>query len=186
MKILVLNGSPRKNGDTAALLEAFLTNLGGEVYQIHAYDGQIHPCTDCRWCVTHAACALQDAMQEVYTRIDEADVIVMASPIYFSELTGPLLSVASRLQYLWVSKYLRKTPVLSEKTRYGVILLAGGGDGAADKAISTATCLLHQMGAEVYGMVCSHNTNHVPVAEDAAALAQVRTLQQAILAEFAK
>ncbi len=186
MKTLILNGSPRKSGDTAALLQAFLTHLDGEVYQINAYDGHIHPCTDCRWCMTHASCAIQDAMQEVYTRISEADVIIIASPIYFSELTGPLLSVASRLQYLWVSKYMRKMPILSEKTRYGVILLAGGGDGAASHAISTATCLLHQMGAEVFGTVCSHNTNHVPAAEDAAALAQVRALQQAISEEYAK
>lgn len=182
MKTLIFNGSPRRQGDTAAMLDVLRAQLGGEFHQIDAYTCGIRPCIDCRWCFSHAGCVVQDEMQAVYRHIDEADNIVIASPIYFSELTGSLLSVMSRLQALWVSKFIRKEPLLREKTRQGVILLAGGGDGTADKAISTATCLIHQMGAEVAGIVCSHDTNHIPAAQDAPALAQIRQIADTLKA----
>ncbi len=184
MKTLIFNGSPRKNGDTASLLHVFKEAIGGDIQQIDAYFCKIKPCSDCRHCWTHHGCAIRDEMQRVYTLIDEADNIVIASPIYFSELTGALLNILSRLQYLYVSKTFRATDTLTEKRRNGVILLAGGGDGAPTRAAETAACLLHQMDAEVIGTVCSHNTNRLPACQDTAAKANIRTLAKKILSHI--
>lgn len=184
MKTLIFNGSPRKNGDTASLLRVFKEAIGGDIQQIDAYFCKIKPCSDCRYCWTHHGCAIRDEMQRVYTLIDEADNIVIASPIYFSELTGALLNILSRLQYLYVSKTFRATDTLTEKRRNGVILLAGGGDGAPTRAAETAACLLHQMDAEVIGTVCSHNTNRLPACQDTAAKANIRTLAKKILSHI--
>lgn len=112
--------------------------------------------------------------------INEADNIVIASPIYFSELSGSILNWASRLQYFWVSKNIRKEDVLNSKSRNGIIILTGGGDGSTEKAISTAKCLLHHMGAEVVGIVYSHNTNNVPAKEDKTAAKEINEIAERI------
>ena len=56
MKTLILNGSPRKNGDTAQLLELAKAQLQGTYYVVSAYTADIHPCIDCRHCRSHFTC----------------------------------------------------------------------------------------------------------------------------------
>ncbi|MDL2287036.1 flavodoxin family protein [Eubacteriales bacterium OttesenSCG-928-G02] len=97
MKTLIFNGSPRNNGGTATLIKELKINLAGEVEVISSYKSNISPCVDCRYCWTNDKCSLDDEMQKVYQLIDESDNIVIASPIYFSELTGSLLNLMSRL-----------------------------------------------------------------------------------------
>ena len=94
MKTLIFMGSPRLHGDTAGLLELLTRKLGGEWKIVDAYRARISPCIDCRYCRQHPGCSIQDEMQEVYKYIEDCDNIVIASPIYFSELTGKLLDVA--------------------------------------------------------------------------------------------
>ncbi len=169
MKTVILNGSPRQDGDTAALLSILKNELQGDIVQFDAYDGSIHPCTDCRHCYSQDSCTIHDAFDDLLDALDGANNVVIASPVYFSELTGPLLSVASRLQYIWISSQIRHRPVLSKRQRRGIVLLAGGGNGSYKKALDTATCLLHIMGTELIGSVCSVQTDHIPAAQDESA-----------------
>lgn len=97
MKTLIFNGSPRKNGGTATLIKELKSCLPGEVFIVESYRADISPCVDCRYCWTNEKCAIDDEMQNVYRHIDEADNIIIASPIYFGELTGSLLNLMSRL-----------------------------------------------------------------------------------------
>ncbi len=90
------------------------------------------------------------------------------------------MNFASRLQYLWVSKNIREDDVLKSKKRNGIIILAGGGDGTPDKAISTAKCLLHHMETEVVGIVYSYNTNSVPAKEDKTAAEEINSIAERI------
>jgi multimeric flavodoxin WrbA len=119
-------------------------------------------------------------MQNIFKMIDEADNIILASPIYFSELSGSLLQFASRLQYLWVSKNFRHETVLNEKNRNGVVILVGGGDGSPDTALKTAKCLLKHMGVTYVDSVCSHNTNVIPAKDDTVALNNIREIAERI------
>ena len=76
--------------------------------------------------------------------IQECDNILIASPIYFSELTGRLLDVGSRLQTYFCARFFRKEePIL--KPKKGAVILVGGGDGHMEKAYGTACTLLHHM-----------------------------------------
>lgn len=93
MKTLILNGSPRKNGDTAQLLELAKAQLQGTYHVVSAYTADIHPCIDCRHCQKQFGCIFADEMETVYTYLKDCDRILLASPIYFSELTGSLLAV---------------------------------------------------------------------------------------------
>ena len=167
MKTLILNGSPRKNGDTASLISIVSAALHGEVKLLNAYDCSIQPCVDCRYCITNSGCSIKDGMQEVYDFIVECDNILIASPIYFSQLTGALLNVASRLQTFYCARKFRgEKPI--EKTKKGAVILVGGGDGTMERAYHTARILLRQMNASsILPAVCFHDTNNRPAAEDA-------------------
>ncbi len=176
MKTLIFNGSPRKNGDTVSLLNVLKEQLSGEYKIIDAYRTNISPCLDCRYCKTQSGCAIQDEMQEVYAYLIDCDNVLIASPVYFSELTGPMLSVGSRLQTYFCGRFFRKEESgLTPKK--GAVLLVGGGDGKPDKAYETAKVLLKNMNCkEIHPLVCSHNTDRIPAIEDAQVVAGVEAI----------
>lgn len=166
MKTLIINGSPRVNGDTESLVNIILKNVMGECKVLNAYRCVISPCLDCRYCWKNSGCVINDEMQEIYTYIQECDNILIASPICFSELTGKLLDVGSRFQTYFCARFFRKEePII--KTKKGAVVLVGGGDGHSDKAYGTACILLHHLNCyNIYEAVCSHNTNEIPAIED--------------------
>lgn len=148
MKTFIINGSPRRNGGTSSIVAKLRESLRGEVTVLETYRCGISPCVDCRHCWTHAACAIDDGMREAYVQIDEADNIVIASPVYFAELTGPLLSWASRLQFFWTAAHFRHAPALRDRKRLGAVILVDGGDGCHEPALAMGKRLLRLMGAE--------------------------------------
>ena len=103
MKTLILNGSPRKNGDTAQLLELAKAQLQGTYHVVSAYTADIHPCIDCRHCQKQFDCIFADEMEAVYTYLKDCDRILLASPIYFSELTGSLLNARTLRRFSIIS-----------------------------------------------------------------------------------
>ena len=176
MKTLIINGSPRVNGDKASLIDIIRKNIAGECRVLNAYGSNISPCVDCRYCWEKEGCAIQDEMQEIYDYIQECDNILIASPIYFSELTGRVLDVGSRLQTYFCAEYFRgEKPIL--KPKKGAVLLVGGGDGYMEKAYETACVLLHHMNChDIHEIVFSHNTNVTPAIENEQALAGVQRI----------
>ena len=177
-KTLIFNGSPRKNGDTAALLRILTAELTGEFRVVDCYRAQISPCIDCRACRKEKKCVLMDDMQELYPYIEACDGVVIASPIYYAELTGKLLDAASRFQVYYSARFFRgEDPGLRPKK--GGVILAGGGDGDPRRPYATAKILLRQLNVqEIFPLVCSHGTNTLPAGEDAAAIAAVRNLAE--------
>ena len=105
MKVLVLMGSPRKNGNTAALLVPFckeLESAGAEVETVWLYDRDIRPCVACRTCQKDWAvfgCAQQDGVQEIFSKVLACDLLVLATPIYAWYCTPPMKSLLDRLVY---------------------------------------------------------------------------------------
>lgn len=176
MKTLILNGSPRINGDTVSLIKIVTKNITGEYKLINAYRCGIMPCVDCRYCWKNNGCAVNDEMQEIYDYIQECDNILIASPIYFSELTGKLLDVGSRLQTYFCARFFRKEePVV--KPKKGAVILVGGGDGHIDKPYETACTLLHHMNSyDIHEPVFSHNTNDRPAICDKQAVKGVDSI----------
>ncbi|MBR6506292.1 MAG: flavodoxin family protein [Clostridia bacterium] len=165
-KTLILNGSPRVKGDTVSLIDIITKNLDGEYKIVNAYRCSVAPCIDCRYCYEKEGCAIIDGMQAIYDYIQDCDNIIIASPIYFSELTGKLLDVASRLQTYFCARHFRnENPV--PKPKKGAVLLVGGGDGNMDKAYDTACCILKHINCtDVHKLIYSNRTNTRPAAED--------------------
>lgn len=166
MKTVIWNGSPRKKGDTASLIQRLRELLPGEITEVQACFCDIAPCVDCRYCWEHSGCCRKDGWQELEETLLSCDNVVLASPIYFSELTGPLLSVLSRLQQYFCARFFRgeSSPFAPKK---GGILLVGGGDGSPRRAQETAETLLHQMNCrEIFPPILCHNTNAAPALEE--------------------
>ena len=183
MKTIIFNGSPRKNGDTAAMIAEMKKQLHGEVIVLDCYREKISPCVDCRRCMKEAGCAIPDGMQKYYAALQECDCVVIASPVYYSLPSAPLLAVMSRLQTWFCASRFRKEPV-PIKSKRGGIILSGGGSGSADPAIDTCKRLLRVMRAKEIGpMALSLDTDHVPAAQDEVALAQARALAAFLNAE---
>ncbi len=176
MKTLIFNGSPRVAGDTAGLIDIVTERIKGDYKIVEAYRCKISPCVDCRYCWEKPGCVIDDEMQEVYEYIQECDNILIASPIYFSELTGKLLDVGSRLQTYFCGRFFRKEePILKKKK--GAVILVGAGDGNINKPYSTACTLLYHMNCEdIHEVVYSFNTNETPAMKDKETIAGVRSV----------
>lgn len=170
MKTLIFTGTPRKNGDTMALINEFVNHLEGEYKIIDAYDCIIQPCIDCRYCKEKPGCCINDEMQEIYDYIQGCDNIVIASPLYFSELSGQLLAIMSRLQTYFCARFFRKEEPI-KKDKKGGVFIVGGGDGSVENAYKTACILLHHLNSkEIAPVVYSHNTNNISSREDRKAM----------------
>jgi len=105
MNVLILMGSPHKQGNTAALLEPFcqeLTTNGAKTEVIRLYEREIQPCVACRSCQKDwdvFGCAIEDDLQEIAENVLESDLIVLATPIYSWYCTPPMKAVLDRLVY---------------------------------------------------------------------------------------
>ena len=170
MKTLIINGSPRKDGDTAALVGQLRRNLKGDVLEI-SDSSAIRPCIDCRYCRENPGCAIDDYMQEVYRCIAECDNVVLASPVWFSSLAGPLLNIASRLQTLWCARHFRgEIPDIRPKN--GAIILVGAQKGTETGPEAVALTIMGNMNVRRKEVirVYSMDTDNVPAALDAEAM----------------
>ena len=102
MKICIINGSPRREGNTAELLKPFrqrLTELGAELDEIFLKDFAVAPCLGCYACqqVQGAyGCAQKDDAEEVWRRAGQADLLVLATPIYSWYCTSHMKALLDR------------------------------------------------------------------------------------------
>jgi multimeric flavodoxin WrbA len=101
MKILVLNGSPRPNGNTAAMVSAFAdgaVQAGHEVTVIDIRQKKIAGCLACEYChgKGEGVCIQKDDMQEIYPLIDQSDMIVFATPVYYFAYTAQMQAAVNR------------------------------------------------------------------------------------------
>ena len=105
MRVCILMGSPRKQGNTAALLAPFCEELqvaGAEVETVWLYDRDIRPCVACRACQkdwTVFGCAQQDDVPAISDTILASSLIVLATPIYSWYCTPPMKALLDRLVY---------------------------------------------------------------------------------------
>jgi len=175
MKTLIINGSPRKQGDTVSLLNKLKEELAGEIVEISAYYDKIQPCIDCRWCWEEPRCVFKDKMDTIYD--DDFDNVVIASPLYMSGLTGPLISLASRFQVYYAAEHFLKNKIEIKKKKGGLILV-GGGDGTPTRAISYAKHMFKKMNATLDedDIIASLHTNELPAAQDEDAINKVKIL----------
>ena len=100
MNILILSGSPRKGGNTDLLVDAFAKGASPRhhVEVVSVYDYKVNPCIGCNSCFTREdyKCCQKDDMQIVYEKMANAEMLVIASPVYFYGLSAQLKAVIDR------------------------------------------------------------------------------------------
>ena len=107
MKVLAINGSPRKKWNTATLLEKALegaASQGADTELIHLYDLDFKGCTSCFACKlkggkSYGKCAMEDGLTPVLAKLANADAFLLGSPIYFGTVTGEMRSFMERLLF---------------------------------------------------------------------------------------
>ena len=117
MNILILSGSPRKGGNTKLLVEAFVKGASHkhhvEVVSVHDY--KVNPCMGCNACFKNEnnACIQKDDMSLIYDKMAVADMLVIASPVYFYGLSAQLKAVIDRFHNPIRDTYhIKKTALL--------------------------------------------------------------------------
>jgi multimeric flavodoxin WrbA len=111
MKVMAINGSPRKEWNTATLLEKALegaASQGAETELIHLYDLSFKGCKSCFACKTrggesYGRCAVEDDLTPILQRAAEADAIILGSPFYFGTASGEMRSFMERLMFPYLA-----------------------------------------------------------------------------------
>ena len=102
MKVLLLNGSPKANGNTSIALNemAKIFNAEGiETEIIHVGNKDVRGCVCCFHCKQHGKCAFDDIVNETAAKFKDADGLVIGSPVYYAGANGTLMSFVQRLFY---------------------------------------------------------------------------------------
>lgn len=102
MKVLVLNGSPRENGNTKRALDemiAIFDSEGVEVEYIQVGNMQIQGCRGCSACFKLGHCVIEDVIGEISKKLEECDGMVVGSPVYYAAANSTLTSLLDRLFY---------------------------------------------------------------------------------------
>ncbi|HCC00836.1 MAG TPA: flavodoxin family protein [Ruminococcaceae bacterium] len=101
MNILVISGSPRKNGNTEIMANVFseaAEKNGNTVSRVNLSGTKVGFCTDCEYCLTHqGVCVKKDGMDEIYEKMEKAELLVFASPIYYFGMSAQMAAVFDRL-----------------------------------------------------------------------------------------
>ena len=158
MNVLGIFGSPRRDGNTELLLEETLRGAetgGAKVTRLHLSEFTITPCKECHGCDNTGNCVILDDMQKIYPKLLEADVIILASPIFFYGVTAWTKALIDRCQALWSRKYLLKDPSLGKegKKRKGFFLSVGATKGPKvfEGAILTVKYFFDVLNADYVG-----------------------------------
>lgn len=105
--VLILSGSPRKGGNSDLLCDEFLRGAleaGNTAEKVFIRSKKIAPCAACYFCQSHGGeCAIKDDMTEVLDKMQAADVIVMASPVYFYSIDAQMKAVIDRCLARWTN-----------------------------------------------------------------------------------
>ncbi|MDR2171755.1 MAG: flavodoxin family protein [Planctomycetaceae bacterium] len=131
MKIIAINGSPRKNWNTATLLQKALDGAdsqNAETEMFHLYELKYRGCVSCFGCKRKDGdhtCALQDDLTPVLEKLKNADAIIFGSPIYFMSVTSGMSSFLERFLYPYIKYDLECPSLFSKKMLTGFIYTMG-------------------------------------------------------------
>ena len=129
MKLIAVNGSPRKTWNTGTLLSKALegaASQGAETELFHLYDYHFTGCISCFSCKTrngesYGKCAVKDDLTPIYAKIKEADALVLGSPIYFGDVSGEMRSFMERLLFPYLVYVFPPKTLFPKKIPVGMI-----------------------------------------------------------------
>jgi multimeric flavodoxin WrbA len=129
MYVITINGSPRKEWNTATLLKKALEGallLEAKTELVHLYDLNYTGCTSCFACktrrgVSYGRCAVKDDLSPILKKIEETDALILGSPIYFGTVSGEMKSFMERLLFPFLTYTDPPTSLFPKKIPTGII-----------------------------------------------------------------
>jgi multimeric flavodoxin WrbA len=133
MKVIAFNGSPRKNWNTATLLNKALegaASQGAATELIHLYDLNYKGCMSCFACKTkggnsYGKCPIKDDLLPVFKKVEEADAIILGSPIYLGRVSGEMAAFLDRLLFQYLVYSNPPQSLFPKKIKTGFIYTMG-------------------------------------------------------------
>jgi multimeric flavodoxin WrbA len=152
LKVLGIMGSPRIKGNTDLLLEEALKGAksqGAEVEKIVVDKLKIAPCKEYLGCFKDGNCVIRDDMDEIYPKLLGADVVIIASPMFFYGVSSQAKALIDRCQALWARKHILKQS-LPNSGRKGAFIAVGATKGKRlfEGAILTVKYFFEAIGVE--------------------------------------
>jgi multimeric flavodoxin WrbA len=173
MNIFVITGSPRKNGNTEIMAEVFAKSAieaGHQVTVRKLSEKKVNPCIACKYCVTHdGVCVQNDDMNELLADLDQADMLVIASPIYWFDISAQTKCFIDRMYAHGIKGFHIKSIAM---------LLNSGADGVYGAAEAQLKAISSYLKWELKGIIKAPNL------EDKGSINQAKELEQ--VREFAK
>lgn len=173
MKIVVLNGSPRKDGNTEIMINAFAeASSKNDVVILNVASMNIHGCLGCKYCYAHQGeCIQKDDMITVFDTLKDADMVVFASPIYWFDISAQLKTAIDRL-YAGGS-----TGFHFHKT---ALLLDAGADHVFEAAIAQYKAMTSYLKWEDMGIITIPNMTQKGSMKEAPKLSDVIALGKSL------
>jgi multimeric flavodoxin WrbA len=170
MKILAFNGSPRKEWNTATLLKSALKGAeskGASTEWVHLYDLNYKGCTSCFACKlkggkSYGRCAMKDGLTPFLKKVEEADALIIGSPVYIGAETGETRSFLERLIFPYLTYTDPPRTLFPKKIPVGLIFTLGATEEMAcsrgwDAHLASTESSVGRMLGETR-MVCSYDT----------------------------
>jgi len=181
IEVLVLNGSPRHKGNTATLTRRLREQLGRDAFktiEIFLYDLNLKPCIDCRACKKgRQVCVIDDDMQPLYRQMSKADLLVIATPIYWFGPTAPCKLMLDRCRPFFVNQGL-------QGHRAVLLMTAGSGEKDTDLTFQMFARSFDALGINFLESVHSEAYDYGDAAKDSEAMQHISTLAQTLRTVF--
>jgi len=132
MNILSFMGSPRLKGNTDILLNHILKGAklkGANIKKVKLVTLKYRGCIECGECEKDGICSLKDDFRPFYHDIVSSDAIIIASPIFFYNITSLTQMVIERAQALWIARYRLNKAIITNKSKIGVFVAVGATKG---------------------------------------------------------
>ena len=172
MKVLIINGSPHANGNTAITIKELVKTFevqGVEAEVCHIGNKDIRGCIACGKCSELGKCVFNDAVNEIAPKFEEADGLVVASPVYYASANATLIACLDRLFY---STGFDKTM----KVGASVVVARRGGCSATFDELNKYFTICNMPVASSQYWNCVHGREQGQAALDAEGLQTMRTL----------
>ena len=150
-QVVLLSASPRKNGNSDILCQQFIKgaeNAGHTCEQVSLYEKKIGFCRACYACFKTGKCVLKDDMEDILEKIQESDVLVVATPTYFLTMNGMLKTTIDRFLPKW-----------QELGGHDVYLIITGHDSKTGLKLvgDELTGIFQSLGNEIRGIIWGEN-----------------------------
>jgi multimeric flavodoxin WrbA len=175
MNILVVTGSPRKNGNTEIMAEVFAQTAIASGHQVTVKklsEKKVNPCMACQYCFSHdGVCVQRDDMNELLKDLEQADLLVIASPIYWFDVSAQTKCYIDRM-YASGKKGFHLSAI--------AMLLNSGGNGVFAAAEAQLKAIASYLKWEIKGIIKIPNLEKKGSVKEAKELEQVRDFARSL------